>query len=59
MEKLRKALAKYFPDLCLIAGAATIAVGAGMIYMPAGLIVGGMLIIGGVMLSSLGGGDGE
>ena len=40
MEKLRKGLARYAGDLVLVAGAAAITVGAGMIYLPAGLIAG-------------------
>lgn len=58
MKKLRKALAKYAPDVVLIAGAAAVAVGAGMIYLPAGVITGGVLAIAGVVLSALGGGEG-
>lgn len=57
MKKLRKALAKYAPDVVLIAGAAAVAVGAGMIYLPAGVITGGVLAIAGVVLSTLGGGE--
>ena len=57
MEKLRKGLARYAGDLVLVAGAAAITVGAGMIYLPAGLIAGGVLAIACVILNSLGGGD--
>ena len=57
MEKLRKGLARYAGDLVLVAGAAAITVGAGMIYLPAGLIAGGVLAIARVILNSLGGGD--
>ena len=57
MEKLRKGLARYAGDLVLVAGAAAITVGAGMTYLPAGLIAGGVLAIAGVILNSLGGGD--
>lgn len=55
MEKVKKALAHYLGDAVLIAGAAAVAVGSGMIYLPAGLIVGGLLAIAGAVLSSLGG----
>ena len=34
-----------------------VAVGAGMIYLPAGLIAGGVLAIAGAVLANLGGGD--
>lgn len=53
MKKLSKALSRLGPDLVLIAGAAAVAVGAGMIYLPAGLIAGGVLAITGAVLSSL------
>ena len=59
MEKLRNALAKYTPDLVLVAGAAAVAVGAGMIYLPAGFIVGGVLAMAGAVLASLEGGEAE
>ncbi len=58
MRKLIKNLARYAIDLVLVAGAAAVAVGAGMIYLPAGLITGGVLAIAGAVLSSLSGGDG-
>lgn len=58
MKKLRKAMAKYAADVVLIAGAAAVSVGTGMIYLPAGVIAAGVLMIAGVVLSSLGGGDG-
>lgn len=56
MKKLKKAIVKSVPDLILIGGAALVAVGAGMIYLPAGLIVGGVLVIAGVALSAMDGG---
>lgn len=56
MQNLRKALAKYAPDLVMLAGAAAVAVGAGMIYLPAGVIAAGILAIAGTVLNSLGGG---
>ena len=59
MEKLRNALAKYTPDLALVAGATAVAVGAGMIYLPAGFIVGGVLAMAGAVLASLEGGEAE
>ena len=40
----------------LLGGAVAVAVGAGMICLPAGLIAGGVLAIAGAVLSSLGGG---
>lgn len=57
MKNLLKGLARCGIDLVLLGGAAAVAVGAGMIYFPAGLIAGGALAIAGAVLSSLGGGD--
>ncbi len=55
MKKLKQALSELICDLLLIAGGAAVAVGAGLIYPPAGLIVGGLLVIAGVALSARGG----
>lgn len=57
MKRLLKALARYCNDLALLGGAVAVAVGAGMIYLPAGFIAGGVLVMAGAVLSSLGGGD--
>ena len=59
MGNLRRALAKYATDLVMLAGGALIAVGAGMIYLPAGLIAAGLLAVAGAVLNSLGGGGSE
>ena len=60
MKQLMRALARYCTDLVLVGGAVAVAVGAGMIYRPAGLIAGGGLAIVGAVLSELGGGgDGQ
>lgn len=56
METVRKALRRYAADLVLVAGAVAVAVGAGLIYLPAGLITGGLLAMAGAVLSCLGGG---
>ena len=58
MRKLKKALGRYAADLILVAGAAAVAVGAGMVYLPAGLIAGGVLAMAGAVLFTLGG-DGD
>lgn len=42
-------------DLAGIAGVGMVAVGASMIYLPAGLIVGGVLVLVGVVLTARGG----
>ncbi|MDE7011041.1 MAG: hypothetical protein K2O93_07490 [Oscillospiraceae bacterium] len=56
MKNLIRGLARYCTDLVLLGGAVAVAVGAGMICLPAGLIAGGVLAIAGAVLSSLGGG---
>lgn len=59
MKNLLKGLARYCTELALLGGAVAVAVGCGMIYLPAGLIAGGALAIAGAVLSGLGGGDGK
>lgn len=54
MKQLVKSLAAYWADLILVGGAVAVAVGAGMIYLPAGLIVGGGLAVAGAALSIMG-----
>lgn len=55
-EKSDSRLGPVRTDLVLLGGAVAVAVGAGMICLPAGLIAGGVLAIAGAVLSSLGGG---
>lgn len=55
---MRRLWKRYGPGLVLLAGMAAIAVGAGMIFLPAGLIAGGVLAIAWWVLDSLGG-DGK
>lgn len=55
MRRLSRALRRHGVDLVMVAGAAAMAVGCGLIYLPAGLIVGGALAIAGAILSALGG----
>lgn len=54
MKQLVKSLAVHLAELVLVGGAAAVAVGAGMIYLPAGLIVGGALAAAGAALSIMG-----
>lgn len=54
MKKLVNGLMGHLAELALVAGAAAVAVGAGMIYLPAGLISGGGLAIAGAVLSMWG-----
>ena len=55
MKNLRKALQKRSAELVLVGGATAVAGGVGMIYIPAGLIAGGLLAMAGAVLSILGG----
>lgn len=57
MKQFWRGLSRYAADLIMVAGAAAVAIGAGMVYLPAGLIVGGMLAVAGAVLNSLGGGS--
>lgn len=43
MKKLLKQLGAALPSLLLTLGAAALAVGAGMIFVPAGVLTGGVL----------------
>lgn len=54
MKKLVKGLTGHLSELVLLAGGAAVAVGAGLIYLPAGLIAGGALAIAGAVLSMWG-----
>jgi len=38
-------MAKHWPDVALVSGAASVSVGAGLIYAPAGFIVAGLLLL--------------
>ncbi len=57
MKNLVNCLAKHLGELVLVGGAAVVAVGVGMIYLPAGLITGGGLAIAGAVLSLWGAGE--
>ena len=58
MRKMVKGLAEHLGELVVLAGAAAVTVGVGMIYLPAGLIAGGGLAIAGAVLSMWGGTEG-
>ena len=45
MKNLVKGLMGHLGELALLAGAAAVSVGCGLIYLPAGLIAGGVLTI--------------
>lgn len=51
LKKIANGLVKHLAELALLGGAAAVAVGAGLIYLPAGLITGGGLAIAGAVLS--------
>ena len=60
MEKVKHILRSYALDLIMGVGAAAVTIGAGMIYLPAGWIVGGALVIAGAVINSFSvGGDEE
>lgn len=50
MKKVREALRGRLADGVLILGAAVLTAGVGMIYLPAGLIAGGGLLMAGAIL---------
>ena len=54
MKKMVHGLMGHLGELVLLAGAAAVAGGTGMIYLPAGLIAGGGLAIAGAVLSMWG-----
>ena len=54
VKKMVKGRMGHLGELVLLAGAAAVAVGTGMIYLPAGLIAGGGLAIAGAVLSMWG-----
>lgn len=59
MKRLLKTLGDMLPTSLLVLGAVAVSCGVGMIYLPAGIIVAGVLaILSGVMLIR-GGGEGS
>ncbi len=57
MRRLLEALAASVPTVLVILGAAAVAVGVGMIYLPAGVIAGGLLTAAAGVVLIRGGGD--
>ena len=55
MKKLKDAIRRAAPDVLLVAGAAAVAVGCGMIWLPLGVIVAGAAMIVFAILSGPGG----
>ena len=55
MKELREAIRSYSTEICLLTGATLVSVGAGMGYLPAGVITAGVLILAGGVLSCIGG----
>lgn len=55
MKKFANWLAVHLAELVMVAGAACISVGVGMIFFPAGLIAGGALTVAGAAISMMGG----
>lgn len=58
MKNLINGLMEHLGELVLLAGAAAVAGGCALIYLPAGLIAGGVLAMAGAVLS-MWGGDGK
>lgn len=56
MKNLKKVLGNLLGDFILVLGGALIAVGVGMIYVPAGVIMSGVLVVAGIALANRGGG---
>ena len=54
MKRVVNSLVKHLSTLVLLAGAAAVTVGAGMLSLPAGFITGGGLTIAGAVLSMMG-----
>ncbi len=59
MKRVVSSLAANLSTLVLLAGAAAVTVGAGMIFLPAGFITGGGLAIAGAILSMWGEDEGK
>lgn len=51
MKKIANSLVKHMAELALLGGAAVVAIGAGLLCLPAGLITGGVLAMAGAVLS--------
>lgn len=56
MKALKDGVAAYATELVMTAGAILVSLGAGMIYLPAGIITAGVMLLAGAALSCLGGG---
>ena len=59
MKRVINFLSGHGAEILLTIGAAAIAAGAGMIYLPVGLIVGGILAVAGAVLDIRSGGGDE
>ena len=57
MKQIANCLMTHLPELVFLSGAAAISIGAGMVYLPAGLIAGGVLAVAGAVISMFGAGD--
>lgn len=57
MKRIANCLMTHLPELVFLSGAAAISVGAGLIYLPVGLITGGALAVAGAVISMFGAGD--
>lgn len=59
MKQLVNGFVTHLPEVTLLAGAAAVAVGVGMLCLPAGVITGGVLAMAGAVFSIWGAGDGK
>lgn len=57
MKQLVNGFVTHMPEVILLAGAAAVAVGVGMLCLPAGVIAGGGLAMAGAVFSIWGAGD--
>ena len=57
MQKIAKTVAAHLAEIVFTAGAVALSVGVGMIYLPAGLIAGGLIAMIGSGISMLGGNE--
>lgn len=57
MKRMANCLMFHLAEIVMLAGATAVSIGAGMIYIPAGVITGGALAIIGSVMSLYGAGE--
>lgn len=58
MKNIARSLAGHLAEIVFLAGAAAVSVGCGLVYLPAGLIAGGVLAMTGAVIAMAGGSEG-